>query len=159
MQIQTRIEFDSAHRLLGYDGKCANLHGHRWVLDVFIDGAINKETGFIADFVDVKKFLKDKLDFLDHACILQYGDPLLGYYYNDPDNTGININNATHGYWRPITDDASRIVVTFVRPTCEHLIPMIWNTIAGELGEIDKTLKLVKLVLAETPNNACTLED
>jgi len=29
-QLTTEHSFDSAHFLAGYDGKCGNLHGHRW---------------------------------------------------------------------------------------------------------------------------------
>ena len=28
--LKTEASFDSAHFLSGYDGKCSNLHGHRW---------------------------------------------------------------------------------------------------------------------------------
>ena len=34
--LKTEASFDSAHFLAGYNGKCSNLHGHRWkiVLEV-----------------------------------------------------------------------------------------------------------------------------
>lgn len=37
--LKTEASFDSAHFLSGYDGKCSNLHGHRWriVLEVQTD--------------------------------------------------------------------------------------------------------------------------
>ena len=35
-----RIEshFDAAHKLVGYKGKCSNVHGHRWKVEVFVTG-------------------------------------------------------------------------------------------------------------------------
>ena len=31
--LKTSAAFDSAHFLAGYNGKCANLHGHHWVIE------------------------------------------------------------------------------------------------------------------------------
>lgn len=36
--LKTTASFDSAHFLQGYNGKCANLHGHHWVIEVEISG-------------------------------------------------------------------------------------------------------------------------
>ncbi|MBR5370803.1 MAG: 6-carboxytetrahydropterin synthase, partial [Oscillospiraceae bacterium] len=33
-RLKTSAAFDSAHFLAGYNGKCANLHGHHWVIEV-----------------------------------------------------------------------------------------------------------------------------
>lgn len=64
-----RRHFDAAHRLVNYDGECAKLHGHRWVVDVeFIapDSALGKNEyglagtpveGMIIDFKDLKASL------------------------------------------------------------------------------------------------------
>ncbi len=32
--LKTRHDFDSSHFLANYDGKCANIHGHRWEVEV-----------------------------------------------------------------------------------------------------------------------------
>jgi len=36
--IYKEVHIDTSHRLLHYIGKCANLHGHRWKIEVWIEG-------------------------------------------------------------------------------------------------------------------------
>ena len=38
VRIYKEVEFDASHRLLHYVGKCHNLHGHRWKVEVWIEG-------------------------------------------------------------------------------------------------------------------------
>ncbi len=37
MRLQYRFHFDAAHQLPNYSGKCANLHGHRWEVEVVVN--------------------------------------------------------------------------------------------------------------------------
>lgn len=62
--------FDSAHFLPLYDGKCANLHGHRWTLEVEISGLPNRTSGMVIDFVDLKKIVNEVIiEKHDHHCL------------------------------------------------------------------------------------------
>lgn len=66
-RLKTTYHFDAAHHLPEYDGKCREKHGHRWELDVIIEGRIDDQTGFVLDF----KIVKDKvnarvIEKLDH---------------------------------------------------------------------------------------------
>lgn len=54
MRVSKAFEFDSAHYLPGYDGKCANLHGHRWKIVVEFKGPI-LENGMVIDFTIIKQ--------------------------------------------------------------------------------------------------------
>ena len=50
-------------------GKCANenFHGHNYVLEVTVKGNIDPETGFVMNFTDLKRILKNKIiDVVDH---------------------------------------------------------------------------------------------
>lgn len=63
------FEFDSAHFLPEYKGKCEALHGHTYKLVVKLDGDIASD-GMIMDFVEFKNIVnKEVLDLLDHTCI------------------------------------------------------------------------------------------
>jgi len=63
------FEFDSAHFLAEYHGKCEALHGHTYRLVVKLEGEPNKE-GMIMDFIEFKNIVKSKvLDILDHSCL------------------------------------------------------------------------------------------
>lgn len=66
MNLKTSFDFDAAHRLVGYEGKCSNLHGHIWHVDLEIDGDGLDKVGMLWDFTHAKE-LKD---LFDHKTIL-----------------------------------------------------------------------------------------
>jgi len=53
-QIAKTFSFDAAHALRGYDGNCERLHGHRWEVEVCIEGPSLNELGILVDFRLVK---------------------------------------------------------------------------------------------------------
>lgn len=65
-QVNVRRHFDAAHGLRGYEGKCENLHGHRWevVASVATEGL--DQIGMAVDFVELKRALDAILDRFDH---------------------------------------------------------------------------------------------
>ncbi|MCR5625280.1 MAG: 6-carboxytetrahydropterin synthase QueD [Lachnospiraceae bacterium] len=75
--ITTEAHFDSAHFLKGYEGKCSNIHGHRWKIVVKIESETLKQQGqcrgMITDFSDIKNTLKGLADSLDHKLIYEKG--------------------------------------------------------------------------------------
>ncbi len=68
LTVTKRFEFDYAHKLPNYDGNCANLHGHRGVIEVTVRGCpLNyKKTGMVIDFKDLKRIIKPLIEQLDH---------------------------------------------------------------------------------------------
>jgi len=75
MLITKKFTFDSAHKLINYEGKCKNLHGHTYTLFVTIKGEINDTTGMVIDFGEVKKIVKESvIDVLDHAYVNDFID-------------------------------------------------------------------------------------
>ena len=54
--------FSASHHLPGYDGPCARLHGHTFIVEVWIEGPVDPETGMIVDFRGIKKLI----DTCDH---------------------------------------------------------------------------------------------
>ncbi|MFC4768136.1 6-carboxytetrahydropterin synthase QueD [Effusibacillus consociatus] len=52
--------FDSAHRLDDYIGKCANLHGHTYKLEVEVKGRTDHR-GIVVDFTDLKKIVNEQI--------------------------------------------------------------------------------------------------
>jgi 6-pyruvoyltetrahydropterin/6-carboxytetrahydropterin synthase len=69
MIVAKRVEIDAAHFLPGYDGKCANLHGHRWIIEIGIKGYVDEKTGMVVDFTLLKAFLDTIKEKLDHHLI------------------------------------------------------------------------------------------
>jgi 6-pyruvoyltetrahydropterin/6-carboxytetrahydropterin synthase len=58
--------FAAAHRLIGYEGKCEDLHGHNFVVEAFFSGGKLGDDGLLVDFKILKDYLKGVLDNLDH---------------------------------------------------------------------------------------------
>jgi len=79
LTVYRKSHFNAAHRLYRPDwddeknnavfGKCnnPNFHGHNYELEVGVTGAINQETGFLIDIVELKNIIKEEVeDYLDH---------------------------------------------------------------------------------------------
>jgi 6-pyruvoyltetrahydropterin/6-carboxytetrahydropterin synthase len=58
--------FAAAHRLVGYQGKCEDLHGHNFAVEAFFSGEKLGDDGLLVDFKILKDYLKNVLDSLDH---------------------------------------------------------------------------------------------
>jgi 6-pyruvoyltetrahydropterin/6-carboxytetrahydropterin synthase len=58
--------FSSAHQLRGYKGKCENLHGHNYKIEIYARGEELNNIGLLIDFVDLKKAADDIVKYLDH---------------------------------------------------------------------------------------------
>ncbi|MGI6679743.1 MAG: 6-carboxytetrahydropterin synthase QueD [Dehalobacterium sp.] len=68
-EISVQDHFDAAHFLKGYQGKCAQIHGHTWQVEIKVRGENLDEIGMILDFSVIKKALKQILHPLDHGLI------------------------------------------------------------------------------------------
>lgn len=62
--------FDAAHWLPDYDGKCQNLHGHTFRLQIGVNGFPNIMSGMVLDFVELNQIIKTHvIDYLDHSLL------------------------------------------------------------------------------------------
>jgi len=70
-QLSVEQEFDAAHFLRGYKGKCEAVHGHRFrvVSKVKAPASGLNEIGIIYDFADLKRHLAEILSRFDHTCL------------------------------------------------------------------------------------------
>ena len=67
--LSTEASFDAAHFLSNYEGKCSNIHGHRWKVVLNIKG--EPTNGMVVDFNAIKKSLKELCDYFDHTFIVE----------------------------------------------------------------------------------------
>ena len=83
IRITKQFSFETGHALHGYDGKCKNIHGHSYRLDVTVIGKpvadeSNPKCGMVIDFSDLKKIAKDEIvDVFDHATVFNKNTPHL----------------------------------------------------------------------------------
>ncbi|TAK32718.1 MAG: 6-carboxytetrahydropterin synthase QueD [Chloroflexota bacterium] len=68
-ELSIRGHFDSAHFLRGYQGRCENLHGHRYDVTVYVRSGQLNAIGLAYDFADLKGHLKQILTRYDHVCL------------------------------------------------------------------------------------------
>ena len=66
-QITVEGHFDAAHALRGYQGKCENLHGHRFRVIARVRTSRLNNIGLALDFRDLKSKLGEVLDRFDHS--------------------------------------------------------------------------------------------
>jgi len=126
--ITVRHHFDAAHRLQKYDGKCANLHGHRWEVEVSLWGG-NLHNGMVVDF----GLVKAAISTFDHTTILEENDPL-------------------YGVLRKYVDKKS--VVPFPKaPTAENIAEHLCKTINNTLAMHELEAHVLYVTVWETPNN------
>ncbi|MDO1502066.1 6-carboxytetrahydropterin synthase [Winogradskyella maritima] len=81
IRITKQFSFETGHALYGYDGKCKNVHGHSYRLDVTVIGTpindiTNVKFGMVIDFGDLKKIVKQEIvDVFDHATVFNKNTP------------------------------------------------------------------------------------
>ena len=66
-EISVEMDFDAAHALRGYQGKCEKLHGHRFKVVAVVKGNKLNEIGLAYDFTLLKKQLGEILADYDHT--------------------------------------------------------------------------------------------
>ncbi|MDP8268143.1 MAG: 6-carboxytetrahydropterin synthase QueD [Candidatus Tenebribacter davisii] len=66
-KLNVTSNFSSAHKLDGYEGLCKNLHGHNWKVRIGISCEKKDSIGMTIDFGEVKKYLNEIMNMLDHT--------------------------------------------------------------------------------------------
>ena len=105
IRVTKEFDFEAAHALDGYNGKCKDIHGHSYHLTVtFIGEPITSsdlsECGMVIDFGDIKKLINDRvLSIFDHRLILR----------KDSRFAGIEAKNE-------------RVRYVNYQPTCENML-------------------------------------
>src|SRR5574337_541658 len=65
-EITVDYSFAAGHALRGYKGKCENVHGHNYKVQVTVAGAQLNSAGLLMDFVDLRATIKKLVERLDH---------------------------------------------------------------------------------------------
>lgn len=134
--IETQVSFDSAHFLAGYQGKCGNIHGHRWTVKVIAKGeSLEQEQiqtrGMLMDFSQLKKALQAMGDALDHVFILEQG-------------------TMAEDTLQCLKRDGFRLVEVEFRPTAENFAKWFYDKLT------EQGYSLQSVIVYETPNNCAT---
>ena len=136
--LRTKASFDAAHFLKDYEGKCKNIHGHRWKVIV----EITKETletegpkrGMVLDFGDLKAVLKELCNELDHNLIYESG----------------SLKKTTVQALQE--EDFRMIEVPFI-PTAENFAKYFYDRMK------EQQIPVHRVEVYETPNNFAAYEE
>lgn len=91
-----KTDFAAAHQLRWYRGKCENLHGHNFKVEVVVKGAELDRAGMLVDFVELKSAVNRCLEGLDHRNL------------NDLDYFATTVNPSAENLAKYIFDDVAR---------------------------------------------------
>lgn len=109
IRVTKSFNFETAHALFGYDGKCKNIHGHSYKLYVTIKGTPIQEVddpkfGMVIDFGDIKKIVKSVIiDPFDHAILL-------------------NGNSPHRSLGESLVKQGHKVIFTTYQPSCENML-------------------------------------
>ncbi len=68
-ELMIETDFSAAHQLRGYKGKCENLHGHNWKVQVVVSEERVNEIGLVIDFHEFKRIVNEVILTLDHSVL------------------------------------------------------------------------------------------
>ncbi len=68
-EVSIKSSFSAAHSLREIGGKCENLHGHNFTVEVSVRSARLTGQGVVVDFRLLKAYLAEVLEVLDHHCL------------------------------------------------------------------------------------------
>lgn len=125
------LEFDAGHRLVGHEGKCANMHGHRYRAEITCTAKSLDGVGRVIDFAKIKELVGGWIDEnWDHGFIYNVEDPIAGEFFD---------KNHTQKNFRVQCE-----------PTAENMSRILANIAQGLLTPYSISVCTVRLY--ETPN-------
>ncbi len=128
-EIVKHVDFCFGHRLIDYDGKCNQPHGHNGRVEIRLAADELDELGMVADFRDVRHAVGGWIDaHIDHRMVLRRDDPLIG----------------------AIEALGQQVFEMDENPTTENMARLLYDKVA-ELG-----FPVVSLTLWETPDSHAT---
>ncbi|HTJ92827.1 MAG TPA: 6-carboxytetrahydropterin synthase QueD [Pararobbsia sp.] len=139
LSITRKLEFDAGHRIPDHRSQCRNLHGHRYVLEITLEGELvdvegAPDRGMVMDFADVKALANEHLVHRwDHAFLVYEGDQQVRAFLD--------------------TMPGHKTVVLDRIPTVENLALIAFGILSKVYDQhygVDLRLKRVRLY--ETPN-------
>ncbi|RTZ40019.1 6-carboxytetrahydropterin synthase QueD [Candidimonas sp. SYP-B2681] len=137
--ITRKLEFDAGHRIPDHRSQCRNLHGHRYVLEITLEGEViaapgESDNGMVMDFSEIKAIAKEHIvDRWDHAFLVFRGDTAVVDFLESLGN--------------------HKTVIVDSIPTAENLAHLAFDTLAPEYAhKFGGNLHLSRVRLYETPN-------
>lgn len=146
--IHQRFEWDSGHRVLGHEGRCAALHGHRYVAELYVGAAELDMLGRVIDFGEIKKLVGNWInEYWDHNMMLNVKDPLaVAFAHGD-----VLISHFTQIRLKDIFGNKTPYLMKEGNPTAENIAQELFEKASGLLNSPGQ-LRVMSVKVWETPN-------
>ena len=106
-RIRKVFKFEAAHRLLSaHSTECLALHGHSYVVEVFLASPHLNKAGMVMDFGRLKDFMIPAINRFDHSCILH-------------DDDGLDQGNEIHMKQNPTAENMAHHFFTYLENELE----------------------------------------
>ncbi len=122
------LVFASAHFITFAGHRCEGLHGHNYRASVIIEGAINEESWFVFDFVELKRIMKQLCDEIDHLVLLPTQSSRVGVT-EEGDTVSVSVDGQPR-YVFPRRDCA---LLPIPNTTVEMIARLLTERLEGEL--------------------------
>lgn len=149
-EITRRLEFDAGHRVLKHESKCANLHGHRYAIEITLHKPGLDSIGRVLDFGEIKRILQQWIDDnWDHNILLHPEDPLtrLWMEFEDSDENPSAEAMLAHS----VFNGKKPYIMKNGNPTAEIMAYEFLHVAKHLLSEFH-TVAVQRVRLYETPN-------
>ena len=102
-EVTVEETFAAGHYLRNYKGKCEHPHGHNYRVRLTLGGRELDQAGLLLDFKDMKRVVKDVIEYFDHRMINDLepftvlnpsAENLAKYFF---DQTNARLKNDTGG--------------------------------------------------------------
>lgn len=72
-KLKVTKSFASSHQLRNYQGKCENLHGHNFIVELMVKGEkLDPQVEYLVDFKVLKEKLNEVIEPLDHIHLNEF---------------------------------------------------------------------------------------
>ena len=139
------LVFASAHFITFAGHRCEGLHGHNYRARVTIEGALNQESWFVFDFVELKRIMKRLCDEIDHLVLLPLKSDRVAVV-QDGETVSVSVDGKPR-YVFPRRDCA---LLPIPNTTVEMLAQMLTERLQGELEKLGaKGLTAIEMEVEE----------
>ena len=138
------LVFASAHFITFAGHRCEGLHGHNYRASVTVEGALNQESWFVFDFVELKRIMKRLCDEIDHKVLLATQNPKLQVA-----EQGDSVTVAYEGKPRYVFPKLDCALLPIPNTTVEMLAQYLAGRVRAELGGGAVHLKTIEVEVEE----------
>lgn len=122
------LVFASAHFITFTGHRCEGLHGHNYRARVTIEGELDQETGWVIDFVEVKRIMRRLCGEIDHLVLLPLQSKRIGIV-----EEGETVNVAVDGQPRYVFPRRDCALLPIPNTTVEMLAQLLGDRLRAEL--------------------------